>query len=89
MAVEALSVGTPVLATPVGGVTEIVRDEENGLLVPSGDAGALAAAIRRYFDDPTLQERLRAHAAGSVVPFAPETIYGRLETVLVEAAGHP
>jgi glycosyltransferase involved in cell wall biosynthesis len=87
MAVEALSVGTPVLATPVGGVTEIVRDEHNGLLVPSGDADALARAIRRYFDDPTLQERLRANAVGSIAQFAPETIYARLEALLAEAAG--
>ena len=37
--VEALAVGTPVIATAVGGVPELVRDGENGLLVPAGDAG--------------------------------------------------
>lgn len=87
MAVEALSVGTPVLATPVGGVPEIVRDEHNGLLVPSGDADALARAIRRYFEDRGLQDRLRANAVESIAPFAPETIYARLEALLAEAAG--
>ena len=45
--VEALAVGTPVIATRVGGVPELVRDGENGLLVPAGDGDALAAAIRR------------------------------------------
>src|SRR5262249_10540369 len=53
--VEALAVGTPVLATNVGGIPEIVVDGENGLLVPQGDAGALAAAIRRFFGDGDLR----------------------------------
>jgi glycosyltransferase involved in cell wall biosynthesis len=86
MAVEALAVGTPVLATEAGGVTEIVRDGQNGLLAPIGDAEALAAAIRRYFDDPQLRERLRAEAVDSIREFAPETVYARLEELLVEAA---
>ncbi len=49
--VEALAVGCPVIATAVGGVPEIVRDGENGLLVPPRDSRALAAAIRRFFAD--------------------------------------
>ena len=40
--VESLAAGTPVLATATGGVAEVVRDGENGLLVPSGDPEALA-----------------------------------------------
>jgi glycosyltransferase involved in cell wall biosynthesis len=84
--VEALGVGTPVIATATGGVTEIVTDGENGLLVPPGDPDALAAAVRRYFEDPALQDRLRAAARGSVTRFAPEKIYGRLEEILADAA---
>ena len=45
-AVEALAVGTPVVATAVGGVPEIVHDAENGVLVPPGDVRALADAMR-------------------------------------------
>ena len=89
MVVEALSVGTPVLSTDVGGVTEILRDGENGLLVPMNDAEALAGAIRRYFDDEALQERLRAATVASVARFAPEPIYARLEALLEEAASGP
>ena len=44
--VEALAVGTPVLAMDAGGVAEVVRDGVNGLLVPAGDTRALAAAMR-------------------------------------------
>jgi glycosyltransferase involved in cell wall biosynthesis len=86
MVVEALSVGTPVLATAAGGVREIVRDEWNGLLVPMGDATALAATIRRYLDDRALQERLRAVARASVAQFEPAAIYAELEAVLADVA---
>jgi glycosyltransferase involved in cell wall biosynthesis len=85
-AVEALAVGTPVIGTAVGGVPEVVHDGENGLLVPAGDADALADAIRRFVSDGALQERLRAAAAPSVERYAPERILERLELVLVEAA---
>jgi len=84
--VEALAVGTPVVATATGGVAEIVRDGQNGLLVQPGDAGALAAAIRRYFADEALRGRLRAAAAQSVSEYAPERVYAQLEAVLEQAA---
>ena len=84
--VEGLAAGTPVIATDVGGVREIVEDGVNGLLVPPGDAGALAAAIRRFLGDDTLRERMSAAAPGSVAGFAPERIYERLEALLLEAA---
>jgi glycosyltransferase involved in cell wall biosynthesis len=83
--VEALAVGTPVLATSVGGVAEIVSNEMNGLLVPPGSSEALAAAIRRYFGDEGLRERLRAAAAPSVRRFDRETVLGTLEQVLLTA----
>ncbi len=84
--VEALAVGTPMLATRVGGVAEVVRDGENGLLVAPGDAGALADAIRRYFADADLRARLRGAAAESVRAYDRETIFGRLEQALVDAS---
>ena len=54
--VESLAVGTPVIATRAGGVVEVVEDGVNGLLVPVGDAVALAAAIRRFFADEGLRD---------------------------------
>jgi len=48
---QALAVGTPVIATTVGGSGEIVRDGETGRLVPPGDARALAAAILETLKD--------------------------------------
>lgn len=49
---QALAVGTPVVATDVGGSGELVRDRETGRLVPAGDAGALAAAVLDCLRDP-------------------------------------
>ena len=85
--VEALAVGTPVLATSVGGIPEIVVDGENGLLVPAGDADALAGAIRRFFADGDLRARLAAAAAPSAERFAPERTVEQLEAILQKAAG--
>jgi glycosyltransferase involved in cell wall biosynthesis len=84
--VEALAVGTPVLAMEAGGVGEVVRDDVNGLLVPAGDTAALTSAVRRYFSDDALRERLRAAAAASVAAYAPERVFGELEATLRRVA---
>jgi glycosyltransferase involved in cell wall biosynthesis len=85
--VEALAVGTPVIATEVGGVPEVVHDGENGLLVPAGDADALAAAIRRFFDDDELRRSLTQAAPASVAAYGEEAVFTRIEEELVRAAG--
>jgi glycosyltransferase involved in cell wall biosynthesis len=87
--VEALAAGTPVLATATGGVAEVVRDGENGLLVPVGDAVSLGDAIRRYLGDEALQRRLRAAAAESVAEYAPDRVFAQLEETLLRVAHTP
>jgi glycosyltransferase involved in cell wall biosynthesis len=84
--VESLAVGTPVIATRTGGVTEVLRDGVNGLVVEPGDPGLLAAAIERFFAEPGLAETLRAAAVPSVADYAPGQVYGRLERILISAA---
>jgi glycosyltransferase involved in cell wall biosynthesis len=84
--VEALAVGTPVLAMDAGGVAEVVHDGVNGLLVPTGDTRALADAVCRYFSDQALRERLRTAAAESVRAYSPEVVFGELETTLLRVA---
>ncbi len=58
VAMEAGAAGLPVVASTHGGVAEVVRDGETGLLVPPGNPTALAAAIRLLADDPALAERM-------------------------------
>lgn len=65
VALEALASGTPVVATSVGAVPEVLVDGRHALLVPPGDAPALAEAVVRIGTDEELRERLvadgRAH----------------------------
>lgn len=72
---EALLCGAPVIGTASGGVTDIIRDGETGLLVPPRDARALADAIERVLMDRALAARLVANGAAWVRErFAPERV---------------
>jgi glycosyltransferase involved in cell wall biosynthesis len=59
---EAFLAGVPVVTSDIGGMAEMVRDGVEGFRTPPGDAAALAAALRRFVDDPALRERLRPRA---------------------------
>jgi glycosyltransferase involved in cell wall biosynthesis len=76
VAIEAMAAGTPVVATRVGALPEVVAHEHSGLVVPPGDADALASALDRLVGDPELQRtygstgrtRAWAYAASKTVP---------------------
>jgi glycosyltransferase involved in cell wall biosynthesis len=55
---EAMAVGLPVIVSRVGGLPEVVRDGENGLLVPPRDHHALAQALARLLADPAWSREL-------------------------------
>jgi starch synthase len=59
---EAMACGTPVVASRVGGIPELVDDGVTGLLVPPGDADALADAIVALLGDPARRAQMGEHA---------------------------
>jgi glycosyltransferase involved in cell wall biosynthesis len=85
-AIEAFAVGTPVVASAVGGLRDIIADEETGLLVPYGDTGALAEAICCLLDDPDLREAMSAEARRAGKEKYHERIYkNRIESLVSKA----
>jgi glycosyltransferase involved in cell wall biosynthesis len=64
---EAMASGVPVVATAVGGTPDLLADGACGLLVPSGDSAAMAAAITRLLGDSKLRGQLAAAARERVV----------------------
>jgi glycosyltransferase involved in cell wall biosynthesis len=57
--IEALAAGCPVVATPVGGVPEVISDRQTGLLVPIDRPDALAVSVQELRQDAALRDRLR------------------------------
>jgi len=82
--IEAMLCGTPVLASAVDGIPEIVEQNVTGCLVPAGDVDALAQALRHLFrhaDVDAMGARARAFAADFFSPEAYVAHYGRLFTL--------
>jgi glycosyltransferase involved in cell wall biosynthesis len=79
VALETAAAGKPIVASNIGGLRDIVRDGETGLLVPPDDRPALAAAIRRLSEAPDLRQRLGAAAKERAATFSPEAIIPRFE----------
>jgi glycosyltransferase involved in cell wall biosynthesis len=69
---EAMSLGTPVVATAVGGVPDLITDQESGLLVVPGDPPALAGAVYSLWADSSLALRLAKNAQARVRDYSPE-----------------
>ena len=81
---EALAMGRPVISTYIAGIPELVRDGENGWLVPAGDAPALTAALRAALDATPRELDARGQAGAKRVreQHFVTTEVGRLEALL-------
>ena len=79
--IEAMSRGLPVVATRVGGIPEVVEDGKQGLLVPWGDPEALANALLRFVNEPSLAAKLSKAGTLSVAQYLP----GRVADLEIQA----
>ena len=62
-----MSFGLPVIASNTGGIPEIVRDKQSGILVPVGDVRALCHAMERLAGNPELRRRMGREGVRLVV----------------------
>ena len=76
--VDAMTAGRPVVAAAEGGPAETVTDGVDGLLVPPRDPQALAAALRRLRDDPTLVHALTAKGLATADRYTPSRLAEQL-----------
>jgi glycosyltransferase involved in cell wall biosynthesis len=84
-AIEAMAAGCPVVATRVGGLSDLISDEETGYLVPPGDAQAVAAAILRVLRQPERAHRLGRTAQMQVCErFAARRLIADMEKLYLE-----
>ncbi len=82
---EAGAAGTPVIATRVGGIPEVVREGETGLLVPPRDASSIAGAVLSLAEDPARAAAMGQAARRFVAPkFSLENMVMRIETLYEE-----
>ncbi len=87
---EAMACGLPVAVPAVGGLTELVRHGENGLLVPSGDVRGLALALGRLLDDPQEARALGLAGRGQVLrEHSLERMVRSTEAVLLDVLQGP
>ena len=66
--VEGMALGKPIIASNVGGIIDLVRNGENGILVPPGDSDALGEAILQLLKDKNLSEKLGKNGKAMVYP---------------------
>jgi glycosyltransferase involved in cell wall biosynthesis len=82
VSVEAQLCETPVIGYASGGITDTVRHDETGLLVPPGDTRALAAAIDKLVGNPALATHMgRAGRMATLGAFSPESVARRYATL--------
>jgi glycosyltransferase involved in cell wall biosynthesis len=81
---EAMCMGKPVIASRIGGLVDIVRDGESGLLVTPGDAAALQEAIVSLLDHNERREQMGVMAQRRIAEFQARAVVPRIEDIYHE-----
>ncbi len=81
---EAHAVGRPMIASAIGGLSDLVAPGETGLLVPPGDVEALANAMRELIANPALRERMAVASRPRAERFMAKTVVPRIERIYDE-----
>jgi glycosyltransferase involved in cell wall biosynthesis len=77
---EAMAAGVAVLSTDQGGMPELIRDGENGLLAQNGNAGSYVSGLARLIEDKNLRQRLGARARQTIEQSYTDIEIARLST---------
>jgi glycosyltransferase involved in cell wall biosynthesis len=83
---ESMASGAPVITTAIGGMVDMVTDEESGLLVSPGSETELTAAMERVLKDDELRRRVVAGAREKVTEFTASAVATRLEGIYAQVA---
>jgi len=87
--IEAMSQGLPVIATRVGGIPEIIKNETSGLLVPPNDSQKMAEAVEKLVGDVSFYETLSGRAIRQIrEEFSNEVVISRINDHLVKVLKH-
>lgn len=83
---EAMEAGLPIVSTDTGGQRDFLKEEENAILVSTGDVPQLVAGVKRLLRDPVLRERMGRNNKEKVKGFYLEKTAKKFEDVLLQAA---
>ena len=81
---EAMAYSHPIISTPVGGIPEIIKSGENGILVKPGDTKGIAGAIKFYIENCDAIKKQGNNAFNVVQDFFPEKVFGDLKALYLK-----
>ena len=82
---EAMMMGLPCISTDCSGSDEVIKDGENGLLIPVGDKEKLVESLAKLIEDDEYRERIGASAKASVEKYKVENIINQWDEVIEQS----